>query len=254
MTSSAAHKQAAGDRISRRQALISAALLVLLAGCGGQTATATPSLPTATATIQLPAATPELASPATPESSAGGTTATIGDTADAEATRPAHATPTGSAIPSGFRLFTGRLPFTIAYPANWLVDESHSDTGQVYFYAPGAIGPLDNATWVEIGATGQPATDNLDELRDQFYSDQFHAHPEAALDVLRHARYAGLDFATAGVIFTSTNENCYATLGVALKGQTLWQFRLNARYTDYELATTRYFASMLNSLTIASAP
>lgn len=254
MTNSAAHRQGADDRISRRQALVTAAVLVILAGCGGQAATATPPLPTATATIQLPAATTELASPATPESSAGGTPTTTGGAAGAEATRPTRATPASSAVPSGFRVFTGRLPFTIAYPATWLVDESHSDTGQVYFYAPGAIGPLDNATWVEIGAIGQPATDNLDELRDQFYSDQFHAHPEAALDVLRHARYAGLDFATAGVIFTSTNENCYATLGVALKGHTLWQFRLNASYSDYELATTRFFTPMLNSLTIANTP
>jgi len=253
VTHRAARWQAAGDHISTRQALVLAALLVLLTGCGGQAATATSPPPTTTA-ISQPPATIAFASPATPDTSASGTPGPAGGAAGAEATRPTHATPASSAVPSGFRLFTGRLPFTIAYPATWLIDESHSETGQVYFYAPGAIGPLDNATWVEIGAIGQPASDNLDELRDQFYSDQFHAHPEAALDVLRHARYAGLDFATAGVIFTSTNENCYATLGVALKGQTVWQFRLNARYTDYDLAATRFFTPMLNSLTIASTP
>jgi hypothetical protein len=254
VTRSAARKPLVGRRDVIHQAFTGAALLVLLAGCGGQAATATLPPPTATAIVQPPADATTLAPTATPETGIEGTPGATGGQVGAEATRPTHATPASSAVPIGFKLYTGRLPFTVAYPATWLVDESHSETGQVYFYAPGAIGPLDNATWVAIGTAGPPTTDNLDESRDQFYNDQFHAHPEAALDVLRHAQYAGLDFATAGIIFTAANENCYATIGVALKGQMLWQFRLNARYTDFDLATTRYFTPMLRSLTIASAP
>jgi hypothetical protein len=179
--------------------------------------------------------------------------------APAATARPGGATPTsGGAIPAGWQTYNGgaRVPFTIAYPPDWTVDDSRATQGRVYIYGPGVTQPYEDALWILIATTGSPVPEaNIDVLRDQYFATEIKdPHPEAGIDVTRRNEFSGLAFASLGTTFNSGNTLCYAYIGLAVREGVPWRFRLNSLYADYSANLETIFAPMVGSLNIYGNP
>lgn len=221
------------------------------------TAGTRPASPASTATR---AATPTM--PTAPTSSPtatgiGSTAATV--IAPGGTARAPGGTPSASgAIPAGWQIYGGtvRVPFTIAYPPDWTVDDSRANQGRVYIYGPGVTQPYEDALWILIGTTGQAEPDaNIDVLRDQYFATEIKdPHPEAGIDVTRRNTFSGLTFASLGATFNSNGQLCYAYIGLAVRDQVPWRFRLNSPYADYTANLEGTFAPMIGSLNIYANP
>jgi len=203
------------------------------------------AISTATPTAS-PAATAPRATPATA-------------IAPAATARPSTATPTsGGALPAGWQTYNGgaRVPFTIAYPPDWTVDDSRATQGRVYIYGPGVTQPYEDALWILIATTGSVAADtNIDVLRDQYFATEIKdPHPEAGIDVTRRNEFSGLPFASLGTTFNSGDTLCYAYIGLAVRDGVPWRFRLNSLYADYSANLESTFAPMVGSLNIYGNP
>jgi hypothetical protein len=160
--------------------------------------------------------------------------------------------------PEGWKTYTGgtRTPFSLYYPPDWTVDESRASEGRVYFYAPGVTQPFEDALWVLIATTGRPEPGgNIDVLRDQYFTAEIkRVHPEAGIDVTRNNTFARITFASLGSTFDVDNRLCYAYIGLGLRDQVPWRFRLNALYDDYSRRLDSVFAPMIGSLNIYANP
>jgi hypothetical protein len=278
--------------MNRRSFVQLLAVPLLTMACGGQAATNTPvSVSTVTPTtaaatvVGATVAAPTVPAMATASRTAIGT-ATRATTATAPApiasptarTPPAQATVTRAATatapapavatavppvplgvaPAGWQTYGGnqRVPFALYYPPGWTVDESRASEGRVYFYGPGVREPFEDALWVLIATTGRvEATANIDVLRDQYFNAEIRgAHPEAGIDVTRANQFSGLTFASLGATFDVNYQLCYAYIGLGLRGQVPWRFRLNSRYSDYSATLDSTFAPMIASLNIYNNP
>jgi len=200
--------------------------------------TASPSVVAATATrAATSAATPSVGIPR-----AGGATPVA---------------PLGT-VPAGWQTYGGntRVPFAIAYPLGWTVDDSRSSEGRVYFYGPGVSEPFEDGLWVLIATTGRAEpTANIDVLRNQYFAAELkESHPEAGIDVTRVNQFSGLTFASLGATFDVNYQLCYAYIGLGLRGPVPWRFRLNSRYSDYSGNLDRTFGPMIASLNIYNNP
>jgi hypothetical protein len=162
------------------------------------------------------------------------------------------------AKPEGWKTYTGsaRAPFSLYYPPDWTVDESRANEGRVYFYAPGVTQPFEDALWVLIATTGRPEPGgNIDVLRDQYFTAEIkRVHPEAGIDVTRNNTFARITFASLGSTFDVDNRLCYAYIGLGLRDQVPWRFRLNSLYDDYSRRLDSVFAPMIGSLNIYANP
>lgn len=267
---------------------------LLTMACGGQAATNAPTNAPApsTATSAATTAPTVAASPTVPAAATASRTAatvTRGVTAapspvasrtalptvaGATATRAATGTTPPSAtapsvgaatpvaplgtVPAGWQTYGGntRVPFAIAYPPGWTVDDSRSSEGRVYFYGPGVSEPLEDALWVLIATTGRAEpTANIDVLRNQYFAAELkESHPEVGIDVTRTNQFSGLTFASLGATFDVNYQLCYAYIGLGLRGQVPWRFRLNSRYSDYSANLDSTFGPMIASLNIYNNP
>jgi len=204
----------------------------------------------ATAAITTPTAPPVATAPrATPATAI----------APAATARPSTATPaSASAVPVGWQTYNGgaRVPFTIACPPDWMVDDSRATQGCVYIYGPGVTQPYEDALWILIATAGSPAPDaNIDVLRDQYFATEIKdPHPEAGIDVTRRNEFSGLPFASLGTTFNSGSTLCYAYIGLAVRDGVPWRFRLNSPYADYSANLENTFAPMVGSLNIYGNP
>lgn len=170
----------------------------------------------------------------------------------------AAATPAPVAtVPPDWKRWPGsaKLPFTIAYPPDWLVDLQESD--RVYFRSPRDP----DHVWVVIGTTGQPdPTANIDALRDAYYREYFNDCRAHAVDRTNYVTYAGILFAGMGVTCDQPGGLLYARVGYGLHGAVPWRYRLTSPYGSYSSTTCacpagnleQYFQPMLNSLTIGT--
>ncbi len=220
----------------------------------GATATRTAS-PSASASAASSPADPSPASPVATAPRATPATAI----APAATARPSTATPpSGGALPAGWQTYNGgaRVPFTIAYPPDWTVDDSRATQGRVYIYGPGVTQPYEDALWILIATTGSVAPDvNIDVLRDQYFATEIKdPHPEAGIDVTRRNEFSGLPFASLGTTFNSGTTLCYAYIGLAVRDGVPWRFRLNSPYADYSATLESTFAPMVGSLHIYGNP
>jgi hypothetical protein len=170
---------------------------------------------------------------------------------------PGGGTPNGTA-PAGWQTYGGNadVPFAIYYPAGWTVDESHAAQGRIYFYPPGLTAPTADAPWVMVETTGvRDPNANLDVLRDQYYTEQIRdVYPQSAIDLTRTNRFSGITFASVGTTYSDGGQTCYAYLGVGVKDQVPWRFRLNSPYADYDQNLDDYFNAMISSLNIYGNP
>jgi len=257
---------------------------LLTTACGGsESATVPPSTPAATATVAN-VASPTAPIPATATATrAASPVASVSNTAvsaatptapptatapratpataiaPAATTRTSSATPTGAgAVPASWQTYNGgaRVPFTIAYPPDWTVDDSRATQGRVYIYGPGVTQPYEDALWILIATTGSPTPDaNIDVLRDQYFATEIKdPHPEAGIDVTRRNEFSGLPFASLGTTFNSGTTLCYAYIGLAVRDGVPWRFRLNSPYADYSANLEGTFAPMVGSLNIYGNP
>lgn len=211
--------------------------------------TAAPSVVTASPTVPV----------ATPQGTATRATASV-----AAGTPVPNIQPTLSPLvplgarPDGWKTYAGspRTPFSLYYPPDWTVDESRANEGRVYFYAPGVSEPFEDALWVLVATTGRAEPGgNIDVLRDQYFSAEIkRAHPEAGIDVTRNNTFARLTFASLGSTFNVDNRLCYAYIGLGLRDQVPWRFRLNSLYDDYSRRLDSVFAPMIGSLNIYANP
>lgn len=268
---------------------------LLTMACGGQAATNTPTsapalttatsaataaptvavLPTvpAVATASRAAATVTRAATTAPATAVASRTASspvAGATATRVATgvaNPGAGTPQAGgstpvaplgSVPAGWQTYGGntRVPFAIAYPPGWTVDDSRSSEGRVYFYGPGVSEPFEDALWALIATTGRAEPNaNIDVLRNQYFAAELKgAHPEAGIDVTRVNQFSGLTFASLGATFDVDYRLCYAYIGLGLRGQVPWRFRLNSLYNDYNTNLDTTFGPMIASLNIYNNP
>lgn len=234
-------------------------LVLALAACSrGTGATPTPTIPAISGTGGPPAsptlpptpATPTVAMPvavATPTANAGAT-ATRG--AATGTGRPASATPLPGplgVVPAGWRVYRGTLPFVIAYPPNWIVDESQLGQHLVYFYAP----VPDRSTFLVIATTLEPeANPNLDVLRDRWFKSRTRTCDKFAVEETRQEQYAGVDFATVGATCDLPDGLAYSYTGIGIRRQVPWIFEFNARYAVYNTALVEVFGPMITTWNI----
>jgi hypothetical protein len=213
------------------------------------------------ATAAVPPTTP--ASPTAPVATPQGT-ATRATASAAAGTPVPNIQPTLSPLlplgvrPDGWKTYTGsaRTPFALYYPPDWTVDESRANEGRVYFYAPGVSEPFEDALWVLVATTGRAEPGgNIDVLRDQYFSAEIkRPHPEAGIDITRNNTFARITFASLGSTFDVDNRLCYAYIGLGLRDQVPWRFRLNSLYDDYSRRLDSVFAPMIGSLNIYANP
>lgn len=223
--------------------------------------TAVPTTTRAAATASTPvssATAPVVASPATPTRASTATgSASSGMPGAATPVSPATPQPIGAA-PSGWQTYRGnaRVPFAIYFPPDWTVDESRAHEGRIYFYGPGVREPFEDSLWVLIATTGKVEQNaNIDALREQYFNNEVKtSHPEAGVDVTRANEFSGLTFASIGATFNSNAQLCYAYIGLGLRSQVPWRFRLNSLYSDYNQQLETVFAPMIGSLQIYANP
>lgn len=160
-------------------------------------------------------------------------------------------------IPANWLRWSGTpsLPFTIAYPPDWLVDRQEPD--RVYFRSP----QDPDRVWLVIGSTSkvEPGA-NIDALRDAYYQRYFTDCRSHAIDRTNYVTYAGVIFAGAGVTCDQPNGLLYARFGFGLLDGVPWRYRLTSPYGSYSSTTCgcpagnleTYFQPMLVSLTIGT--
>jgi hypothetical protein len=137
------------------------------------------------------------------------------------------------------------------------VDESHLVDGQVYFRHPSNV-----AIWVLIATTGQRTTRTADELRDEYYNEQFANCRAKAIDITRDNEFSGVTFKSVGATCDLADGLYYSYIGLGLKSGVPWRFRLNSPYGSYSRNSCRcdagnvelYFSPMLATLNIYANP
>jgi hypothetical protein len=139
------------------------------------------------------------------------------------------------------------LPFTIAYPATWTVDESQLGSNLVYFFAPVA----DQSVFVVIGTTAAPWVDaNLDVLRDRWFQSRMRGCSKSAVDQSGQEVWSGVTFATVGATCNLSTGLAYSYSGLGLRGTIPWIFEFNASYDRYATTLAESFRPMIASLNI----
>ena len=214
-------------------------------------ATQTASAPTPT--VAPTATIPPLPTPtvAAAPSTAPTPTAPRPPTATSVPTAVASTAPIGSA-PAGWKTYNGHAnaPFSIYYPPDWTIDEQSAKDGVIYIRPPSGA-----STWMLIATTGKAETNgNIDVLRDQYYNNTLGECTQKAIDRTNYTEYAGLTFAGLGATCETTSGLTYARIGIGLKGQVPWRYRLNSPYGEYADTLDKYFVKMLNSLNVYQNP
>jgi hypothetical protein len=152
------------------------------------------------------------------------------------------------AIPAGWQVYQGPLPFAIAYPPDWTVDESQLQSSNlVYFFAPGA----DQNIFLVIATTGAPEeSPNLDVLRDRWFQARVRGCTKFATDQTGQEMLNGITFATIGATCDLPTGLAYSYTGLGVRGTVPWIFEFNAPYELYEAELAAHFRPMIASLNI----
>ncbi len=203
------------------------------------TATLPPTPPTAAATRP---GTPGIFGPATLAATANAATASRATTPGAGRRQTATAAPLipVGERPAGWFVYTGSLPFNLAYPPDWVPVEDAAH-GILYLYSPDPA-----RTTFLVLAAGVPETDpNLDILRDRWFRARVARCARFAVDTTGQERHSDLDFATVGATCDLPGGLAYSLTGIALRGDTPWIFELDAPYADYAALRDAAFAPIL---------
>jgi hypothetical protein len=139
------------------------------------------------------------------------------------------------------------LPFAIAYPPDWTVDESQLSNNLVYFFAPVA----DQSIFVIVATTGAPeGSVNLDVLRDRWFQSRTRGCTNFAIEQTGEEVLSGITFATVGATCDLPVGLAYSYTGLGVRGTVPWIFEFNAPYDRYEEMLATAFRPMIETLNI----
>ena len=253
-------------------------IVALLAGCGQELAnvgsletptplpptatpippTATPAPPTATpapptATTVPPTATPV---PLTPAPSRAPITPTTAPTVRPAITPTTAAQRPRGTVPAGWRIYNGtKLPFVMAYPPDWRVDDTK--VGQVIFSAPSG-----NAI-MTIEARSQRTTQTTDELRDTFARVAVQACVRSGTEATTQETISGISFGELVQTCDIPGQPLLAILvGAGLNNGYPWSFTAIGTYQNFNRTICKcttsnvdtFFSPMLTTLNIYGNP
>ena len=165
---------------------------------------------------------------------------------------PVENTPLGAPPGADWQVYNGHpnAPFALYYPPGWEIDEESAANGLIYVRPPS--GPN---TWMLVATTGKPEPNaNIDVLRDQYYNNTLGECTSKAIDRTNYTEYSGLTFAGLGATCETTSGLNYARIGLGLRGQVPWRYRLNAPYGEYSKLLDDFYQPMLASLNIYANP
>ncbi|HEX5505063.1 MAG TPA: serine/threonine-protein kinase [Thermomicrobiales bacterium] len=219
-------------------------------GTAGAVATMTASAPTATPVPPTATTVPPTATAAPPTPTAVPPTPT---TAPVVATKPPATTAAKPApndtVPAGWKVYYGTtVPFVMAYPPDWTVDESDAAKGQISFESQEGI-------IVEISTTGKadPAA-NVDTLRDQYAKSLTTVCEQAAIDFTRYSEFSGVTFASLATKCAYKGKTYMYYIGAGLNNAVEWDFALLCDYDQFDTYAEKYYNPMLRTLNIYKNP
>jgi hypothetical protein len=182
--------------------------------------------------------------------------------------RPTQPTPTplpiGGAVPAGWQVYQGpaRMPFTIAYPPGWKVDDSKVTEvdRRVFFRSPDDP----EKTYLMIGLLGllNYSSGDGDELRNSLFRYEIDSLAgsnglcgKKEIEVTRDNRFAGLTFKSVGATCQHGSGLHYVYAGVGVGDDPKlwyapWRFAAVAPYGNYQRDADQLYLPMLNSLTV----
>ncbi len=210
-------------------------------------APATPTMIPPTATRPPATTTSVAATVARPQTTGTGTTGT----ASAQGSATVGSREPRGTIPQGWSVYRGtRLPFAIAYPPDWSVDASGIDNGRIVFRSPGNAG-----IETTISTTGKAdPTANVDTLREQDNKAQAQTCRQSGISFTRYSVLSGITFATVGANCDMATGLSFYLIGVGLKEQVPWRFRVTAPKDLYTQSIQSIVDPMFGSLNIYANP
>ena len=148
-------------------------------------------------------------------------------------------------IPAGWKTYSSEaLPFAIAYPPTWKVEE-HLEEKYVIFQSP------DPNVWLEILTFGKEKSDTtIDGERDNFNNAFGNACERAGIEETFNNTVAGQTFA-ALLSTCDLQGKLYAYyIGAALYDDVPWYYVTFSPYAPFADNANAYFDPMLDSLNI----
>lgn len=165
-------------------------------------------------------------------------------------------------VPSGWRVYNGhpRVPFVMAYPPTWKVDESDANTGSVGFSSP------DGKLYFLVHTKGKSdPSANVDVLRDE-YATSFVRSFKCTRSGVENTGYV----TRSGINFAFLLQTCDITgsplkmwdVAAGLKNGVEWNYFFISDYATYSKSTCNcsagnfeaYYLPMLNTLNIYKNP
>lgn len=223
-------------------------------------AAATQAPPTAPMPTQPPAVAPTAAPMPTQPPAAPMPTATA---APMPTSPPPPPAPTATkaaqqgrplSVPSGWRTYTGhpKVPFAIAYPPNWTVDESSAESGSVSFSSP------DGTLLFLVNTTGkQDSNANIDVLRDTYATSFVRSFEcnKSGVEKTGNSTYSGVQFAFLLQTCDITGSPLKLwDVAAGLKNGVEWDYFFISDYGTYNSNFSSYYGPMLSSLNIYRNP
>lgn len=232
-------------------------LLLGLVACGGATGTAsTLGLADATATDTPTRASAGLGGARAPATDAA-------PTPGATATRPPAASPTVAAatpqpngqVPAGWKVYRGpaALPFVVAYPPDWTVDDSLlPEQTIVFLYGPDGRDAVERID-IEIGQTQSGA--EIDAQRDAFFYRKSDFCDQKGIERTEHRQVSGVTFAILWATCDESNDLSFMQVASGLRGGDEWNVLMRTPYARKDARLREVFDPVLASLNIyAAAP
>lgn len=165
-------------------------------------------------------------------------------------------------VPAGWKVYNGhpKVPFVMAYPPNWKVDESDADTGSVGFSSP------DGQLYFLVHTTGKRDPNaNIDVLRDNYATSfvrSFKCNRSGVENTGNVTR--------SGINFAFLLQTCDVTgsplkmwdVAAGLKNGVEWNYFFISTYATYSASTCKcsagnfeaYYSPMLSTLNIYKNP
>jgi hypothetical protein len=171
---------------------------------------------------------------------------------------PAQPQPNGT-VPAGWQVYTGTaVPFVMAYPPGWQVDDSDAAKGQI------AFGPPDGqrALLIATSGTAQPGA-NIDVQRDAFYKEVTKSCSASGIEYTGQETLSGIVFAELIATCDKPGQALQAyTVGTGLNNGVEWDFVIISPYQSFNKNTCKcpagdletYFSPMLSTLNIYRNP
>lgn len=226
-------------------------LLVALVACGNATtltSTQVVTLPTVTAVAATSAARPSNAPGIAPSRPPGATptTAPSGAASVSPTAAPVTAQPRGT-IPEGWKVYQGpkEMPIVIAYPPDWLVDDS-ALPDQYVIYINGRSG----SDTFEISGSPQLSGARIDALRDELFRQKAEPCEQQAIEYTAQRQIGDVPFAMLGASCDTPGEQLYLYVGAGVKGGDEWSIAMQTLYPRKDIVIKDYFDAILASLNI----